>query len=71
MLECPQNKPDRPISKSKVGGNVTVLACNEALLFKGGLKLTTKQYGDVRYFEDKGGINIPSEGNCSFGFRTK
>ena len=42
--ECPQNKPDRPLqsSKSKVGGNATVLACEEALLFKGGLKLTTK-----------------------------
>ena len=55
--ECPQNKPDRPIqsSKSKVGGNATVLACEEALLFKGGLKLTTKQDGDLRYFEDKGG----------------
>ena len=55
--ECPQNKPDRPMesSKSKVGGNATVLACEEALLFKGGLKLTTKQGGDLRYFEDKGG----------------
>ena len=42
-------------SKSKVGGNATVLACEEALLFKGGLKLTTKQDGDLRYFEDKGG----------------
>ena len=42
--ECPQNKPDRPMqsSKSKVGGNATVLACEEALLFKGGLKLTAK-----------------------------
>ena len=47
--ECPQNKPDRPMqsSKSKVGGNATVLACEEALLFKGGLKLTTKQDGDL------------------------
>ena len=55
--ECPQNKPDRPMqsSKSKVGGNATVLACEEALLFKGGLKLTTKQDGDLRYFEDNGG----------------
>ena len=55
--ECPQNKPDRPMqsSKSKVGGNATVLACEESLLFKGGLKLTTKQDGDLRYFEDKGG----------------
>ena len=55
--ECPQTKPDRPMqsSKSKVGGNATVLACEEALLFKGGLKLTTKQDGDLRYFEDKGG----------------
>ena len=55
--ECPQNKPDRPMqsSKSKVGGNATVLACEEALLFKGGLKLTTKQDGDLRYVEDKGG----------------
>ena len=55
--ECPQNKPDRPMqsSKSKVGGKATVLACEEALLFKGGLKLTTKQDGDLRYFEDKGG----------------
>ena len=55
--ECPQNKPDRPMqsSKSKVVGNATVLACEEALLFKGGLKLTTKQDGDLRYFEDKGG----------------
>ena len=37
--ECPQNKPDRHMqsSKSKVGGNATVLACEEALLFKGGL----------------------------------
>ena len=41
--------------KSKVGGNATVLACEEALLFKGGLKLTTTQDGDLRYFEDKGG----------------
>ena len=32
-----------------------MLACEEALLFKGGLKLTTKQDGDLRYFEDKGG----------------
>ena len=57
--ECPQNKPDRPMqsSNSKVGGNATVLACEEALLFKGGLKLTTKQDGDLRYFEDKGGKN--------------
>ena len=31
-----------------------MLACEEALLFKGGLKLTTKQDGDLRYFEDKG-----------------
>ena len=55
--ECPQNKPDRPIqsSKSKVGGNGTVLAYEEALLFKGELKLTSKQDGDLRYFEDKGG----------------
>ena len=55
--ECPQNKPDRPMqsSKSKVGGNATVLACEEALLFKGGFKLTTKQDGDLRYFEDKYG----------------
>ena len=30
-----------------------MLACEEALLFKGGLKLTTKQV--VRYTEDKGG----------------
>ena len=52
--ECPQNKPDRPMqsSKSKVGGNATVLVCEEALLFKGGLKLTTKQDGDLRYFEE-------------------
>ena len=41
-------------SKSKVGGNATVLACEEALLFKGGLILTTKQDGDLRYFEEKG-----------------
>ena len=32
-----------------------MITCEEALLFKGGLKLTTKQYGDLRYFEDKGG----------------
>ena len=57
--ECPQNKPDRhmPSSKGKVGGNARVLACEEALLFKGGLKLTTKQDGDLRYFEDKAGKN--------------
>ena len=30
--------------------------CEEALLFKGGLTLTTKQDGDLRYIEDKGGI---------------
>ena len=53
--ECPQNKPDMQSSKSKVGGTATVLACEEALLFKGGLKLMTKQDGDLRYFEDKGG----------------
>ncbi len=41
--------------KARSGGNATVLACEEALLFKGGLKLTTKQDGDLRYFEDKGG----------------
>ena len=31
-----------------------MLACEEAILFKGGLKLTTTQDGDLRYFEDKG-----------------
>ena len=41
-------------SKSKVGGNATVQAKN-LCLFKGGLKLMTKQDGDLRYFEDKGG----------------
>ena len=32
--ECPQNKPARPMqsSKSKVGGNATVLACEEAVI---------------------------------------
>ena len=52
--ECPQNIADRPVqsSRSKVGGNATTLACEEALLFKGGLKLTTKQDGDLRYIED-------------------
>ena len=71
--ECPQNIGDRPVqsSRSKVGGNATTLACEEALLFKGGLKLTTKQDGDLRYIEDKSGKKIPSEGNSSFGFRTK
>ena len=39
-------------SKNKIGGNATVLACEEALFFKGGLKLTPKQDGDLRY---KGG----------------
>ena len=34
---------------------MTVLACEETLLFKGGLKLTPKQDGNVRYIEDKGG----------------
>ena len=55
--ECPQNIPQRPMQsgKSKVGGNATVLACEEALLFKGCLKLTPKQYGHLRYIEDKGG----------------
>ena len=42
-------------SRSNVGGNATVLACEEALFFKGGLKLTTKEDGDVPYIEDKGG----------------
>ena len=32
-----------------------MLACEEALLLKGGLKLTTKEDGDVRYTEDKSG----------------
>ena len=32
-----------------------MLACEEPLLFKGGLKLTTKQDEDVRYIKDKGG----------------
>ena len=55
--ECPQNMPDRPkqSSTSKVVGNETVLACEEALVLKGGLILTPKQDGDVRYIEDKGG----------------
>ena len=55
--DCPQNMPQRPMQsgKSKVGGNATVLECEEALLFKGGLKLTPKQDGNVRYIEDKGG----------------
>ena len=44
-------------SKSKVGGNATVLACEEAILFKGGLELSTKQDGDLRYIEGKGGKN--------------
>ena len=49
--------PDRPkqSSTSKVVGNDTVLACEEALVLKGGLILTPKQDGDVRYIEDKGG----------------
>ena len=55
--ECPQNIAGRPVqsSRSKVGGNAMTLACEEALLFKGGLKLTTKQDGDLRYIEDKSG----------------
>ena len=57
--DCLQNIPKRPMQsgKSKVGGNATVLACEETLLFKGGLKLTPKQDGNVRYIEDKGGKN--------------
>ena len=58
--ECPQNMPQRPMQsscKSKVSGNATVLACEEALFFKEGLKLTPKQDGDLRYIEDKGGKN--------------
>ena len=55
--ECPQNMSQRPMQsgKSKVGGNATVLACEEALFFKGRLKLTPKQDGDLRYIEEKGG----------------
>ena len=41
--------------KNRVGPNETTLACEDALLFKGGIKLTTKQVGDVRYVEDKNG----------------
>ena len=57
--ECPQNIPHRPMQsgKSKVGGNATVLACEEALLFNGGLKLTPKQDGNLRYIQDKGEKN--------------
>ena len=46
-----------PISggKNRVGPNETTLACEDALLFKGGIKLTTKQVGDFRYVEDKNG----------------
>ena len=42
-------------SKNRVGTNETTLACEDALLFKGGIQLTTKQVGDVRYVEDKNG----------------
>ena len=55
--ECPQNMHRRPMQsgKGKVGGNATVIGCEEALFFKGGLKLTPKQEGNLRYIEDKGG----------------
>ena len=43
-------------STSKGGGNAIVLVCEEALYFKGGLKLTPKHDGDVQYIEDNGGI---------------
>ena len=39
----------------KVGGNAKVLACEETLLFKAGLKLMPNQDGYVRYVEDRGG----------------
>ena len=57
VRDCPQNMPQKPMpsGKSKVGGNATVLACEEALFFKGGLKLTPTQKGNLRYIEDKGG----------------
>ena len=34
---------------------MTALACEEALSFKGGLKLTARKIGYVRNIEDKGG----------------
>ena len=47
--DCPQNMHNTPISgiKNRVGHNETT--------FKGGIKLTTKQVGNVRYVEDKNG----------------
>ena len=34
-----------------------MLACEETPLFKGRLKLTPKQDGNLRYIEDEGGKN--------------
>ena len=47
--DCPQNMHNIPIPgiKNRVGHNETT--------FKGGIKLTTKQVGNVRYVEDKNG----------------
>ena len=42
-------------NKNRVGSNETTLVYEDALFFKGGIKLTTEQVGDDRYVEDKNG----------------
>ena len=56
------------VSKSRVGPNVTTLACEDALLFEGVIKLTTKHVGDVCYIEDKSGKIIQLKEMAALAF---
>ena len=53
--DCPQNISKTPDYRSKSASGERTLACRDTLVFNGGLKLTTRQVGGVRYIEDKDG----------------
>ena len=53
--DCPQNISKTPDYRNKSASGERTLACRDTLVFNGGLKLTTRQAGGVRYIEDNDG----------------